>query len=72
MNFPAKKKSSAMRSDNNSYQIKAVCKQCNKIISRRVDRIKTHLLKCGRGKDLGEYEEIGSLVRYWGNAKKKK
>ena len=53
-----------------SYQLKIICNQCNKIISPRVDRIKAHLLKCGKHKHLGEYEEIGSLVRYWGNAKK--
>ena len=56
----------------NSYQLKVICNQCNKIISPRVDRIKAHLLKCGKPNDLGEYEEIGSLVRYWGNAKKNK
>ena len=53
-----------MTPDMASYQIKAVCKRCGKIISPKVDRIKTHRLKCVGGEDVGEYEEIASLVRY--------
>ena len=47
-----------------SYKIKAVCKICKKVISPRVERIKTHLLKCGKGNDLGEYEVVATLVRF--------
>ena len=47
-----------------SYKIKAICKSCGMIISLRADRIKSHLLKCGKGNDLGQYEEIASIVRF--------
>ena len=47
-----------------SYKIKAICKRCGKFISPKVDRIKTHHLKCGKGNDLGQYEEIASVVRF--------
>ena len=54
-----------MDPDKLSYKIKAICKQCSKVISLKTERIKSHLLKCGKGNDLGEYEEIASLVRVW-------
>ena len=54
-----------MGADMDSYQLKAICKQCGKVISLKTERIKSHLLKCGKGNDLGEYEEIASLVRVW-------
>ena len=54
-----------MKPAKDSYQIKEVCKICNKVISPKVERIKSHLLKCGKDNDLGEYEEIASLVRVW-------
>ena len=44
-----------------SYQIKAICKRCNKPISYRTDRIKSHLATC-KGENDGD--EIVSLVRY--------
>ena len=54
--------------DENSYQIKAICKRCNKPISNRTDRIKEHLLNC-RGEN--DSDEIVTLVRYWNNGRKK-
>ena len=54
-----------MGADMDSYQLKAICKQCGQSISLKTERIKSHLLKCGKGNDLGEYEEIASLVRVW-------
>ena len=55
--------------DENSYQIKAICKRCNKPISNRTDRIKEHLLNC-RGEN--DSDEIVTLVRYWNNGRKNK
>ena len=62
------KNQSVKSSGKDSYIIKAICKRCNKPISYRIDRIKSHLLNC-RGKN--DSDEIVSLVRYRDNSEGK-